>query len=52
MQRRLMTEIVNHSRSTALVQSVKILLRGVGVVCVCVGGGGLKSILRGHNPRP
>ena len=60
MQRHEMTDIVNHSRSTALESSVKILL------CVCGGGGGrggeggggagmegvLKSILRGHNPRP
>ena len=41
MQRHTMTEILNYSRSTALERSVKILM-----------GVGLKSILRGHNPRP
>ena len=45
IQRHTMTEILNYSRSTALERSVKLLL-GVGV------GWGLKSILRGHNPRP
>ena len=40
MQRHTMTEIVNNSRSTALERSVNSLT------------GGLKSILRGHNPRP
>ena len=41
MQRRTTIEVINHSRSTGLERSVKIFLRG-----------GLKSILRGHNPRP
>ena len=44
MQGHTVTEIVNHSRSTALELSVNF--SGVGV------GMGLKSILRGHNPRP
>ena len=39
MQRHTMTGIVNHNRSTTLERSVHILL-------------GLKSIVRGHNPRP
>ena len=41
IQRRTITKI-NHDRRTALERSVV----GVG------GGGGFKSILRGHNPRP
>ena len=57
IQRQTITKI-NHDRKNALEQSVKsISLWGM---CVCVfwreggGGGGwrLKSILRGHNPRP
>ena len=55
-----MTDIVNHSRSTALERSVKELMgegRGGGGGGGRGGGerrgtGGLKSILRGHNPRP
>ena len=44
IQRRTMTRI-NHDRRTALERSVKSFsLEGVG--------GGLKSILCGHNPRP
>ena len=47
-QSRTITKI-NHDRRTALERSVKsISLRGGGGV----GGGGLKSTLRGHNPRP
>ena len=46
VQRRTITKI-NHNRRTALERSVKsISLGGWG------GGGVLKSILRGHNPRP
>ena len=48
IQRRIITKI-NHDRRTALERSVKSNSR---CVCVCVGGGGLKSILRGHDPRP
>ena len=44
IQRRTITKI-NHDRRTALERSVKIISLGGG-------GGGLKSILRGHNPRP
>ena len=45
MQRHTITDIINHSRSTALERSVKYYWGGWG------GGGGLKSILHGHNPR-
>ena len=48
IQRRTITKI-NHDRRTALERSVKSISLGEG------GGGGwagLKSILRGHNPRP
>ena len=53
IQRRTITKI-NHDRKTALERSVKsISLGGMCVyVCVCGGGGGIKSILRDHNPRP
>ena len=45
IQRRTITKI-NHDRRTGLERSVK------SISFVCVGGGGrLKSILRGHNPR-
>ena len=50
IQRRTMTKI-NHDRRTALERSV----RTVKSISLCVGGGwggGLKSILRVHNPRP
>ena len=43
IQRRTITKI-NHDRRTALERSVKSISLGWGV--------GLKSILRGHNPRP
>ena len=36
---------INHDRRTALERSVKSISLGRG------GGGGLQSILRGHNPR-
>ena len=45
IQRRSITKI-NHDRGTALERSVKSISLGWGV------GEGLKSILRGHNPRP
>ena len=50
IQRRTITQI-NHDRRTALERSVKSISLGE------LGGGGggrgeLKSILRGHNPRP
>ena len=54
IQRRTITKL-NHDRRTALERSVKSISLGV---CVCVWGGGwggeggLKSIVRGHNPRP
>ena len=48
MQRQTMTEIVNHSRNTAPERSVKLLL-GLDGGMGWGGGGGLKSILRGHN---
>ena len=44
IQKRTITKI-NHDRRTALERSVKSILLGGR-------GGGLKSILRGHNPRP
>ena len=41
MRRHTVTEIVNHSRSTALERSVKpLLIKGSVCVCVCVCGGG------------
>ena len=46
IQRRTIIKI-NHDRRITLQRSVKSILLGCGVV-----GGGLKSILRGHNPRP
>ena len=51
IQRRTITQI-NHDRRTALERSVKSISvgRGGGVVEAWVWGGGLKSILRGHNP--
>ena len=55
MQRHTMTEIVNHSRSTALERSVKTFRGGGGgrgVDWAGRGVAGLKSILHGHNPRP
>ena len=42
IQRRTITKI-NHDRRTALERSVK---------SISLGGEGVKSILRGHNPRP
>ena len=48
IQRRTITKI-NHDRRIALERSVKSISLGAGVG---VGAGGLKSILRGHTPRP
>ena len=47
IQRRTITKI-NHDRRTALERSVKSISLGGGGGA----GGELKSILRGHNPRP
>ena len=49
IQRRTLTKI-NHNRRTAMARSMKSISLGVGGGGG--GGGGLKSILRGHNPRP
>ena len=51
IQRRIITKI-NHDRRTALERSVKSISLGGGGGGGGGEGGGLKSILRGHNPRP
>ena len=48
-----MTEIVNHSKNTALERPVKKTILGGGGWGEGAGGwGGFKTILHGHNPRP
>ena len=49
IQRRTIAKI-KHDRRTALERSVKSI--SLRAVWGGGGGGGLKSILRGHNPRP